>query len=102
MGIPRRDSSALAAVHSSRGLVGHADQLARSNPRDSCQGCRNQWTKVFKGSAGCNEDNDTNASPSQVLLEFQILICGDKDVEPPVRRALKQLSVLQSRPALLL
>ena len=66
-----------------------ADHLARSNPCDTCQGRRNQGTKVFEGGTRRNEDDDAKASPTQVLLKLEVLIGSHEDVEAAVRRALK-------------
>jgi hypothetical protein len=79
---PRRDRSALAAVHSSRELGSNADHLARSNDCDSRQGCRHQGTKVFKRGAGRDEDNDTEAGAGQILLKLEILVGGDETSNP--------------------
>ena len=46
-------------------------------------------TKVFKGGTRRNEDNDTKASQTQVLLKLEVLIGSDEDTEAAVRRALK-------------
>ncbi len=99
---PCGSAAARSADRCRRGLGSNADHLTRSHPSDSAQGSGHQRTNIFESGTPRNEDNYTEASPSKVLLKLEILIGRDEGVEPALRRALKQLTVRETRPALLL
>jgi hypothetical protein len=70
--------------------------------RDALKDARYQRQQIFERIAARDQDDYAKRAPDEILLELEILIRGEKYLEPLCRRASQQLSVPEPRPALLL